>query len=192
MRGTSSSAATSTPYESRTRNHVLRSWRPCRRRARSRTRRRRRSRAPSCGAVRDIDGEAIWDPDQRLVDGRGGVASALDGHLVVDGALALLDPGALFARAVLENERIPQAQRVAVDLVGPFAPVVLDPESSPIASSLPRMANRSPAGPSFRCRSPMLSTVWRLPSPVRAISIHETGGRTDDRRPGAPERAVDR
>ena len=79
-------------------------------------------------AVLDVDGEAVADPDQRLVDGRGGVASALDGDLVADGQLALLDPRDLVARGVLEHEGLAQAKGLAVDLVGPLALLVLDPE----------------------------------------------------------------
>jgi hypothetical protein len=43
-------------------------------------------------------------PTSALVDGRGGVAVALDGDLVADAELALLDPGYLVSRGVLENE----------------------------------------------------------------------------------------
>jgi len=42
-------------------------------------------------AVLDVDGEPVADPDERLVDGRDGVAVALDGDLVADAELALLD-----------------------------------------------------------------------------------------------------
>ena len=76
----------------------------------------------------DVDGEAIPDPDQRLVNGGGGVASALDGDLVADGQLALLDPRDLAAGGILEDEGLAQADRLAVDLVGPVALLVLDPE----------------------------------------------------------------
>ena len=80
------------------------------------------------GAVLDVDREAIPDPDERLVDGGGCVASALDRDLVADAELALLDPGQLVARGVLEDEGLSNAQRLAVDLVDPLAPIVLDPE----------------------------------------------------------------
>jgi hypothetical protein len=51
------------------------------------------------GAVLDVDGEASPDPYQRLVDGRCGVAVALDRDLVADAELALLDLGYLISEA---------------------------------------------------------------------------------------------
>jgi hypothetical protein len=53
--------------------------------------------------VLDVDGEAISNPDQRLVDGSGGVALALNGDLVADAELALLNPGYLVSGSVLEK-----------------------------------------------------------------------------------------
>src|SRR5215207_159894 len=79
------------------------------------------------GAVLDVDREAISDPHQRLVDGRGGVALALDRDLVADAELALLDPGNLLPRRVLEDEGLSDSKRLAVDLEGPFTLTVLDP-----------------------------------------------------------------
>ena len=80
------------------------------------------------GAVFDVDGEAISDPDQGLVDRRGCVATAFDGDLVPDAQLALLDPGYLVSRGVLQHKGLPEAKRLAVDLVPALALVVLDPE----------------------------------------------------------------
>src|SRR3954470_15417204 len=79
-------------------------------------------------AVLDVDGEAVADPDQRLVHGGGGLAVALDGDLVADAQLALLDPRGLLARAVFEHEGLPGAKRLAVDLVGALSLAILDPE----------------------------------------------------------------
>src|SRR5215211_3704124 len=79
------------------------------------------------GAVLDVDREAISDPHQRLVDGRGGVALALDRDLVADAELALLDPGNLVPRRVLEDKGLSDAKRLAVDLEGPFTQPVLNP-----------------------------------------------------------------
>jgi hypothetical protein len=76
----------------------------------------------------DVNGEAISDPRQRLVDGCSCVTSAFDDDLVADAQLALLDPGYLVARGILEHERLLQAKRLAVDPVSPFPLVVLDPE----------------------------------------------------------------
>src|SRR5215216_3459030 len=79
------------------------------------------------GAVLDVHREAISDPHQRLVDGRGGVALALDRDLVADAELALLDPGNLVPRRVLEDKGLSDAKRLAVDLEGPFTQPVLNP-----------------------------------------------------------------
>jgi hypothetical protein len=105
------------------------------------------------GAVLDVDSEAISDPDQRLVDGRGGVASALDGDLVADAELALLDPGNLASGAIFENEGLSQANRLAVDLVSPFAAVVLDPEV--IADRQQLLAHEKPLAPGRILPMPM-------------------------------------
>src|SRR6185436_16141050 len=48
--------------------------------------------------------------------------------LVADAQLALLDAGDLVAAGVFEHEGLAQADRLAVDLVGPVPAVVLDPE----------------------------------------------------------------
>ena len=61
------------------------------------------------------------------MDGRDLVAVLLDCDLVADAELALLDPGDLVSRGILEQEGLPYANRFAVRLVGAFASVVLYP-----------------------------------------------------------------
>ena len=77
--------------------------------------------------VLDVDREAIADTDQRLVDRRDLVAAALDRDLVANAELALLNPDQLLPRGTLDHEGLSYAKRLAVDLVGAFALVVLDP-----------------------------------------------------------------
>ena len=105
------------------------------------------------------DDEAIADSDQRLVDGRGGVASALDGDLVADAQLALLDPRDLVARGVLEDEGLPEANRLAVDLVGPLALLVLDPEV--IADRQQLLAHEKPLASGS---IPPIPQEWHVPT----------------------------
>src|SRR6185436_5536022 len=78
-------------------------------------------------AAVDVDREAVADPHERLLDRRVRAAGALDHHLVADAELALLDLRDLVATGILEDERVPEAHRLAVDPEGAVALLVLDP-----------------------------------------------------------------
>src|SRR6185436_14243293 len=78
-------------------------------------------------AAVDVDREAVADPHERLLDRRVRGAGALDHHLVADAELALLDLRDLVATGVLEDERVAEAHRLAVDPEGAVALLVLDP-----------------------------------------------------------------
>src|SRR3954454_7816173 len=78
-------------------------------------------------SILDLDLEPIPDADERLVDRRHRPPVALDRHRVAHVELALLDLRHLAPGAVLEHERLADAQRLPVDLVDPVAVLVLDP-----------------------------------------------------------------
>src|SRR6478672_11471282 len=77
-------------------------------------------------AALDLDVEAVPDTHERLVDRGDGAVATLDGHLVADRELLLLDLRDLVAVSVLEDERVAQAHRLAGDLVDPLAVVILN------------------------------------------------------------------
>src|SRR3982750_4423449 len=79
-------------------------------------------------AVLDVDGEPVANPHERLVDGRDGVAVALDGDLVADAGLALLGACPPLSGGVFEEEGWAPPNRLAINLVGAFAFFILDPE----------------------------------------------------------------
>ena len=64
---------------------------------------------------------------QRLLDRRHGLAAALDLHRVADVEKLLLNLVELGSGGILEHERVPEAQDLAVDLERALARVVLDP-----------------------------------------------------------------
>src|SRR4051794_10196272 len=80
-------------------------------------------------AAVDLDREPLAQRgDQRFLDRRDGVATALDLHRVADVQLLLLHGEELRTAGILEHERVADPHGLAVDLERPVAGLVLDPE----------------------------------------------------------------
>src|SRR3954469_1049610 len=71
-------------------------------------------------AAVDLDRVAVANADQRLLDGRGGVPAALDLVPVTHAELLLPNREQLLAGGTFEHERVPDPQRLSVDLEGPL------------------------------------------------------------------------
>src|SRR5205085_2054807 len=113
----------------------------------------------------DVDREPLAQRrDQRLLDGRDSLAAALDLHRVSNAQHLLLDPEQLRSGGILEHERLPHPQCLAVHLERALAFLVLDPEvvadrEHPFAHPVPRPALVTPA-PEQRHRSSPSVLFW--------------------------------
>src|SRR3954447_19657505 len=94
-------------------------------------------------AADDVDREVVAQrAHEGLLDRRDRVAVALDLHLVADGQALLLDRVELLAVRALEHERLPEPQRLPVDLEGlvlvlGLDPVVVADREHPLAHPVP-------------------------------------------------------
>src|SRR5215208_7197931 len=119
-------------------------------------------------ATLDVDREAVTDADERLVHRRDLLTIALDRHLVAHAQLALLDLGHFPAGRILQQDRLAEPHRLAVDTIGAVTGFILDPEVVADRDELLAHAETTSSGlvvSSSQQAHPSPSRAWRQHPP---------------------------